>query len=184
MDQPRRMWESRSVLEDRTIEFDGLAIAILALGFAGISGFAFWILSSAAQSLGVAVCIASPLVGLGVIGGWILGYPRRAAIPAMSFVLVLAIAILPYVFDLNGALLREAAGAPASRVVLAAGLYVGGLGVLVLAFLVFGFIGPLIGAVLAVRGRLPDATSTLRLHIALGLGAVAVLVASRLPLLL
>ena len=184
MDQPRSMWESRSILEDRSIEFDGLAIAMLALGFAGVSGFTFWILSSASQSVGVAVWIASALVGLGVISAWTFGYPRRAAIPAMSFVFVLAIALLPYVFDLNGALLREAAGAPPSRVYIAAGLYVGGLGIVVLAFLIFGFIGPLVGAILARRRREPHAASTLRLHIALGLGAVAILVGSRMPLLL
>jgi hypothetical protein len=182
MDQPRNMWESRSILENRSIEFDGLAIVILALGFAGVSGFVFWILSSATQSVDTSIWIASAFVGFGVIPAWIFGYPRHAAIPAVSFVFVLAIAILPYVFDLNGALLREAAGAPPSRVAIAAGLYVGGLGVVVLAFLIFGFIGPLVGAVLAYRRRELHAVSTLRLHIALGLGAVVI--ASRLPLFL
>jgi hypothetical protein len=183
MERPGNMRESRSILEDRTIEFDGLAIAILALGFAGISAFVFWILSSATQSTGAPVWIASALVGFGVIIAWIFGYPRHAAVPAMSFV-VLAIALLPHIFNLNGALLREAAGAPASRVAIAAGLYVGGLGLVVLGLLIFGFIGPLIGAILAHRRGVPAAASSLRLHIALGLGAVAILVASRVPLLL
>src|SRR5262245_19417763 len=174
MDRPGSMWESRSILEDRTIEFDGLAVAMLALGFVGVSGFVFWILSSASQSMGVPVWIASALIGLGVVIAWTFGYPRRAAIPAMSFIFVLAVAVLPYVFDLNGALLREAAGAPASRVAIAAGLYVGGLGVFVLAILVFGFIGPLAGAILALRRGAPAAAAALRLHIALGVGAIVV----------
>jgi hypothetical protein len=167
MEQPRTMRERRSILEDRTIEFDGLAIAILALGFAGVSGGAFWILSSASQSMDVVVWIASALVGLGTIVAWIFGYPRHAAIPSMSFIFVLAVALLPYAFALNGALLREAESAPISRVYVAAGLHVGGLGIVALAFLIFGFLGPLVGAILALRRGVPGAALALRLHIAL-----------------
>jgi hypothetical protein len=114
--------------------------------------------------------------------GWVLGYPRRAAIPAMSFALVCAIAWLPFFFDMDGALLRDAAGVPASRLNVIAGFYIGGLGLVLLAFAVFGFLVPLAGALLALRRRLVGARSTVVLHIVLGLSAALVMALSRLAI--
>lgn len=169
-------------LDPRHIEFDGLALALFAFAFCMIAGVTALLIGNAARSMDALTIVASALIAAGVIAAWIYGYPRHAAIPAMSFVFVCAILALPHVFDMNGALLREAAGAPASRVYIAMGLYVGGLGVLLLAFLVFGFIVPLVGAVLRVRRGEDRSRETLVLHLVLCGAAIALTLGVRLML--
>lgn len=159
--------EKRSLLDDRHIEYDGLAVVLFICAFLGVAALTVWVVGSAAQTFAVPVFVAGALTGAAVVGAWILGYPRRAAIPAMALVVLIAMLAMPAFFNMNGALLREAAGAPASRVYVAMGLYVGGLGVAFLAFLVFGFFGPLAGAVLAMRRREKHARDTLLLQCAL-----------------
>jgi hypothetical protein len=157
----------RSLLDDRHIEYDDLAVVLFICAFIGIAALTVWIVGSAAQTYEAPVFVAGALVGAAVIGGWIVGYPRYAAIPAMALVMLLAMLAMPAFFDMDGALLREAEGAPASRVYVVMGLYVGGLGVAFLAFMVFGFLGPLAGAFLALRRREKYARQTLILHCAL-----------------
>ena len=157
----------RSLLDERHIEFDDLAVVLFICAFFGIGALTVWVVGSAAQTFAAPVFVAGALVGAAVIGAWIVGYPRRAAIPAMALVMLVAMLVMPAFFDMDGALLREAEGAPVSRVYIAMGLYVGGLGVMFLAFMVFGFLGPLVGAVLALRRREKHARETLMLHGAL-----------------
>jgi hypothetical protein len=154
----------RSLLDDRHIEYDDLAVVLFVCAFLGIAALTVWVIGSAAQTFEAPVFVAGALVGAAVIGAWIAGYPRRAAIPAMALVLLIAMLVMPVFFDMDGALLREAAGAPVSRIYVVMGLYVGGLGVAFLAFLVFGFFGPLAGAVLALRRHEKHARETLALH--------------------
>lgn len=155
------------------IEFDGLATTMLACLFLGVAALTVWLLGSAARTFDASVVVAGALVGAAVTGGWILGYPRRAAIPAIALAVLVAVLLLPVFFDLNGALLRESAGTPGSRLYVAMGLYVGGLGVFFLAFMVFGFFVPLAGAALAFRRREKGARETLVLHCALTAIALA-----------
>jgi hypothetical protein len=169
-------------LDPRHIEFDGLALTLFALTFVTVSVATAYVIASTAETMDALTVLASVLVAAGVIAAWIYGYPRHAAIPAMSLVFVCAILALPFVFDMNGALLREAAGAPASRVYVAMGLYVGGLGVLLLAFLVFGFLVPLAGSVLRVRRREDRSRETLMLHLKLCGAAIALTLGVRLLL--
>ena len=93
----------------------GLAITMLALGFIFIAAVTVWAVSNAAQRFDAQVFATAALVGLAVCAAWCFGYPRHAAIPAMALVILLAAITLPLVFDMNGALLREASGAPRSR---------------------------------------------------------------------
>jgi hypothetical protein len=173
------MGERRSVLEDRVIEFDGLAITLLLCGFAGIGALTVWLAGSAAQRFDAPMIAAGALVGAAVTGAWIFGYPRRAAIPAMALVMLVAMIALPAIFEMDGALLREAGDAPASRLYVAMGLYVGGLGVAFLAFTVFGFFGPLVGAVLALKRGEKQARETLALHCVLTAAALALILFPR-----
>ncbi len=159
------MSERARDLEDRTIEYDGLAITMLALGFIFIAALTVWIAGNAAQRFDAPVFATAALVGTAVCAAWCFGYPRYAAIPAMALVILLAAITLPLVFDMNGALLREASGTPPSRIYVAMGLYVGGLGVGFLAFMVFGFLGPLAGAVLRLKRRETGARFSLILHV-------------------
>jgi len=163
-----RMSERRSILEDRVIEYEGLAIA-------GIGAAAAWMISSSAQRFDAGVIVAGAVVGASVNGAWILGYPRRAAIPAMALAILIAMIALPMIFDMDGALLREATDTPASRVYVAMGLYIGGLGVVFLALIVFGFIGPLVGAYLGLKRGEKRARETLTLHCALTGAAIALI---------
>src|SRR5262245_10943086 len=139
----RPLMGNRSLLDERHIEYDDLAVVLFILAFLGVAALTTWMVGSAAQTFAAPVFGAGALVGAAVIGAWIFGYPRRAAIPAMALAMLLATLLMPAFFDLSGMLLREAAGAPASRVYVAMGLYVGGLGVAFLGFMVFGFFGPL-----------------------------------------
>ncbi len=171
--------QNRFPLEDRVIEFDGLAITVLILAFIGVSAAAFWIISAAAQNTGALTYIVSALIGLGIALAWIVGYPRRSAMPAMALVIVCALAWLPYIFRLDGALLRDSGGTPVSHLYLVAGLYVGGVGLVLLALSLVGFIAPLIGAILAVRQGRPGAHKVLALHVSLLIASVAILTFSR-----
>lgn len=162
----------RSLLDGRHIEYDDLAVVLLLCAFFGVGALTVWVVGSAAQTFGAPVFVAGALVGAAVIGAWIVGYPRRAAIPAMALAMLIAVLAMPAFFDMGGALLREAEGAPASRLYVVMGLYVGGLGVAFLAFMVFGFLGPLVGALLALRRREKGARETLMLHCALTLLAL------------
>jgi hypothetical protein len=161
------MSDRRSLLDDRTIEFDGLAIALLASAFACVGALTAWLVGSAAQTFSPPVFMAGALVGAAVTGAWIVGYPRHAAMPAMALVLLIAMIVLPVFFRMDGALLREAAGTPPGHLYVAIGLYVGGLGVAFLSFMVFGFFAPLAGAWLRLRRGERGARSTLALHCAL-----------------
>jgi hypothetical protein len=152
-------------LDPRHIEFDGLALTLFALTFVTVSVATAYVIASTAETMDALTVLASVLVAAGVIAAWIYG-----------------ILALPFVFDMNGALLREAAGAPASRVYVAMGLYVGGLGVLLLAFLVFGFLVPLAGSVLRVRRREDRSRETLMLHLKLCGAAIALTLGVRLLL--
>jgi hypothetical protein len=169
------MSERRSLLEDRVIEFDGLAITLLLCAFVGIGALTAWAAGSAAQRFDVAIVMAGAAVGAAVTGAWVFGYPRRAAIPAMALVILVAMIGLPAIFEMDGALLREAGNAPASRLYVAMGLYVGGLGVAFLAFMVFGFVGPLVGAALALKRGEKRSRETLALHCALTAAALALI---------
>jgi hypothetical protein len=170
----------RSPIEERSLEFDGLAIWVLVSAFAAVAAATFWLIASAAQTSGPATYLASAIVGSAMIGAWIFGYPRRAAMPAMSFVLACALAWLPLAFPMDGALLRDAAGTPPSRLYLVIGFYVGGLGLIVLAFAIFGFLMPLASAILALRRNIPGSRATVLLHAALCAGALLVLVVTRI----
>lgn len=158
------MTERRSEFEDRHIEFDGLAIVMLALGFAVVTVVAAWLAGSAAQRFDMPILAAGGAVGAGVIVAWIFGYPRRAAMPAMAMVVLVALLILPRIFNMNGALLREAAGTPVAHLYVAMGLYVAGLSFILLMLLVFGFLLPLVGAVLGLKRHEQGARETLMLH--------------------
>lgn len=158
------MGERRSILEERHIEFDGLAIVMLALGFAGVAAATVWLAGSAAQRFDTPVWLAGGAVGAGMIAAWIVGYPRRAAMPGMAMVVLLATLLLPRLFNMNGALLREAAGAPAEHLYIAMSIYIAGLSVSLLALLVFGFLVPLCGAVLGLKRHEKHARETLVLH--------------------
>ncbi len=170
----------RLPLDERSIEYDGLAIVLLAAAFlicgAGIAS----ILSLATQTFDAGIVAAAGVVALAVLAAWIFGYPRRAAIPAIALVLLCAMEFLPVIFSMDGALMREAAGSPASRVYVVKGLYVGGLGVALLALLVFGFFCPLAGAVLGLRRREAKAREVLIVHALLTGGALALTLFPRL----
>ena len=161
------MGERRSLLDDRTIEYDGLAVVLLASAFASVGALTVWLVGSAAQTFAPSIFVAGAVVGAAVVGAWIVGYPRHAAMPAMALVMLIAMMMLPIFFSMDGALLREAAGAPPGHLYIAIGLYVGGLGVAFLAFMVFGFFAPLAGAWLRVRRGEQGARNTLALHCAL-----------------
>lgn len=174
------MGERRSLLDEREIEFDGLAVTLLVCAFLGVSALTVWLAGSAAQRFDLPMIASGVLVGAAVTAAWIVGYPRRAAIPAMALVILIAMVLLPTVFQMDGALLREASGAPRSRIYVVMGLYVGGLGVAFLAFMVFGFFGPLVGAVLALKRREKRARETLVLHCALTAAGLALVVMPRM----
>lgn len=147
---------------------------MLALGgglVAVICGLIVWSISSE----GAGVVPFAVALGVGVAAAWMFGYPRRATAPAIATVVLIAIAVLPHVFGIEGVFLQEADGVPQSRLVLVAGLYAGGLGLLVLGFVIAGFVGPLIGAVRAWRRGLVGGAEVCALHlmlVALGLGAI------------
>lgn len=155
------------------IEYDGLAVVMLALACAGVGAVAAWMVSASSQRFDPSVGVAGLLVGAAVTGAWVLGYPRRAAIPAMALVVLVAMIALPMAFDMNGALLQEAENTPASRVYVAMGLYIGGLGVAFLGLVVFGFFGPLVGAWLGLKRGEKRARETLVLHCVLTGAALA-----------
>ena len=165
------MGEQRSLLDDRVIEFDGLAITLLLCAFIGVGALTVWVVGSAAQRFDAPVLAAGAAVGAAVTAAWVFGYPRRAAIPAMALAILSAMIALPVFFEMDGALLREASGAPISRLYVVMGLYIGGLGVFFLAFMVFGFFAPLAGAILALKRGEKQARKTLALQC--GLLAVA-----------
>jgi hypothetical protein len=81
--------------------------------------------------------------------------------------------VLPSLSQIDGPLLRDAVDAPIAHIYIAMSLYVGGLGVFFLAFMVFGFFVPLVGAVLALRRGEKRARETLILHCALTFIALA-----------
>jgi hypothetical protein len=161
------MGERRSPLDDRTIEYDGLAVVLLASAFAGVAGLTVWLVGSAAQTFAPSAFVAGAIVGAAVVGAWIVGYPRHAAMPAMALVMLIVMIVMPIFFPMDGMLLREAAGTPPGHLYIAMGLYVGGLGVAFLAFMMFGFFAPLAGAWLRLRRREKGARNTLVLHCAL-----------------
>jgi hypothetical protein len=158
------MGERRSILEERHIEFDGLAIIMIALAFAGVAAATVWLAGSSAQRFDAPVWLSGGAVGAAVIAAWIVGYPRRAAMPAMAMVVLLAILLLPRLFNMNGALLREATGTPVEHLYIAMGIYIAGLSLSLLALLVFGFFIPLCGAVLGLVRQEKHARETLVLH--------------------
>jgi hypothetical protein len=162
----------RSMLEERDIEYDGLAVVLFICSFVGIAALTAWMIGSAAQTFSPLVFVAGALVAAAVNGAWIFGYPRRAAIPAMSLVMLLSLLLVPAFFDVDGLLLREAEGAPSSVIHVAVGLYVGGLGIAFLAFMVFGFLGPLIGAVQGLLRGEKRARETLVIHCVLTFAAL------------
>jgi hypothetical protein len=153
--------------DDRHIEYDALAFVMLGLLFVAASAVATAVIGSAAQGIGPAVVAAGMGVGAAVITAWVFGYPRHAACPSIALALMLAAVVVPRLIRLDGVLLAEAADAPAARVQVIAGLYVGGLALLLLAFLVVGFIAPFIGALLRLRRGEPGARGTVRLHVLL-----------------
>jgi hypothetical protein len=176
------MGEQRPLLDDRAIEFDGLAIVLMACAFLGVGVLTVWVVGSAAQRFDAPVLVAGAAVSAAVMAAWIFGYPRRAAIPAMALAILAAMIALPAVFEMDGALLREAVGAPASRLYVVMGLYVGGLGVFFLAFMVFGFFAPLAGAILGLKRGEKQARETLALHCVLLAAALALILFPRVGL--
>ena len=158
------MGERQSILEERHIEFDGLAVVMLGLGFTGVAAATIWLAGSAAQRFDAPVWLAGGTVGAAMIAAWIVGYPRRAAMPAMAMVVLVATLLLPRMFNMKGALLREAAGTSAEHLYIAMSVYIAGLSVSLLALLVFGFLVPLCGAMLGLRRHGKRARETLLLH--------------------
>jgi hypothetical protein len=173
------MSERRSLLDDRVIEFDGLAITLLGCAFLGVGALTVWVVGNAAQRFDASIFAAGAMVGAAVTAAWIFGYPRRAAIPAMALAILAAMIALPAVFEMDGALLREAGGAPVSRLYVVMGLYIGGLGVFFLAFMVFGFFAPLTGAILALKRGEKQARKTLALHCVLLAAALTLILFPR-----
>ena len=167
------MDERRSIFEDRVIEFDGLAITMLACAFIGVSGLTVWAVSSAANSFYPPMIAVGAIVGAAVIAAWIFGYPRRAALPSIALVVLIAMMVLPSLSQVDGPFLQEAAGAASSRLYVAMALYISGLGFFFLAFMLFGFFVPLVGAVLALRRGEKGARGTLILHCVLTFTALA-----------
>jgi hypothetical protein len=91
----------------------------------------------------------------------LLGYKWRFSVPASALILFIAFVLIPRAFVIDGLLLRDAIGMPAMRLQAAIGLSIGGVALGFLAFLVVGFIAPLVAAIIAWRQQLPGAVPTL-----------------------
>lgn len=170
------MSSGRPLVDDRHIEFDMLAIVMLGVGFVIASAAAFAVIGNAAGDYPPGVMVVSAFVGMAVTGAWIFGYPRHATGPSISLVLMIATIVVPRVMNLGHALVPEAANIPPAHLSVISGLYVSGLALLLLAFLVCGFVGPLIGAVLRLRRGEAGARKALMLQVGL-FGAACALVA-------
>lgn len=159
------MMDRRGIFVDRVIEYDSLAVVLMGISFVAVSALTSWLVAGAAQRADIAVIVAGAIVGAATIGAWIVGYERRAAIPAMALVFLIAIIALPMAFDMNGAFLQEVqAGGASRRVYVAMGVYIGGLGIAFLSLMLFGFFGPFVGAYLGLRRGEVRARETLALH--------------------
>lgn len=171
--------EIGSPFKDRRLEFDGLAWSITIPILVALVLAAYWLCLSLDGDKPVIAAAASVAVSAGVLAAWVLGYPQRSAIPSVSFVLVCALAAAPIVFDISGPLLRDTRGVAPSTLSVVVGLYVGGLGLIMMGFALFGFILPLIGAIRAVLRKEHRAQGTLLIHVALALGALAAIIVAR-----
>lgn len=129
------------------------------------------------MALAVAVLV---FAGALVAAVW-LSWRYNAQVIAVSLVVFAALVLLPRFFVTDGIFLSEARSMPAQRLSLVAGLNVGALGLALLAFLVVGFVAPLIGAWLAVRRRSKGAWVALRVHLGILAAAVAVAVLPMTP---
>ncbi len=180
--QPLKMENRRSLIDDRRIEFDALAIVMLGLGFLLTSTVSAVLVSNASGHLDLSAMIAGAGVGAAVIVAWIFGYPRHATAPSISLALMAALIVIPRVIHLGNALLPEADALPAVHRVMIGGLYAGGLMLALIAFMVCGFIGPTVGAYLRTKRREDGAREGLVLHAGLfGAACALVAVAAILP---
>lgn len=121
----------------------------------------------------IPVAIAAGVVLAAAVGAWLLARRWRAGTAAVCLVLLLALLAIPRLFVVDGMLLNDARGMAGSHLAVIAGLDVGALGVGLLAFLVLGFVAPLIGAWLAQRRR--ESGSGMSLLVNAGLAVAAVL---------
>lgn len=156
----------------REFEPDGVVLTLAALAFALLAALLYFALAYASGAGPVPVGVASVIVAALIVGAWLLAYPHRATAVAVALVILAAIIYLPRIFVLDGALLREASGMPASRLRVAIGLNVGGVFLGFLTLLVFGFLIPLVMSVLAIRRGLPGSHRRLDIHLRAILGAI------------
>jgi hypothetical protein len=171
----------QSSMTDRSIEYDSLALVMFALGFLAVFACVAG-LTATWSPVSPGLFVAAALVGLGAVAGWIIGYPRYAALPCIGLVLLAATIVLPRLFPAGGALMPDLGATNGVRFHVIRGLYVGGLGVAVLGFLVACFIGPLIGASLRALRREKQARTTLLIHLALTAAAFAFIILTQILL--
>ncbi|HEV7692529.1 MAG TPA: hypothetical protein VGO52_16960 [Hyphomonadaceae bacterium] len=160
----------------RELEIDGLVVVLAAIAFAAIAGLLYFALSYASGAGIAPVAIASAIVAVAIVLAWLASYPHRATMIAVSLVLLATIIYLPRIFVMDGLLLREAGGLDGSRLRVAMGLNVGGVFIIFLGLLVFGFILPLIMSAFAARRGAPGSVQTLDIHVrGLLMGVILVL---------
>lgn len=160
----------------RELEIDGVVVTLATIAFAAIGGILYLLLAYASGADAQPVVIASGILAAAIVLAWLAAYPRRATAAAVALVLLVAIIYLPRIFVMDGLLLREAAGMPASRLRVAIGLNIGGVFIGFLALVVFGFVIPLIASWIAAQRRVPGADGRLALHIRLMLGALIIVI--------
>ena len=156
----------------REFEPDGVVLTLASLAFAGLAVLLYFALAYASGAGPVPVGLASIIVAALIVGSWLLAYPHRATAVAVALVILAAIIYLPRIFVLDGLLLREASGMTGSRLRVALGLNVGGVFILFLALLVFGFLLPFLTSILALRRRMSGSARRFDIHLRATLGAI------------
>jgi hypothetical protein len=129
----------------------------------------------------VPIALASILFAALIVGAALAGYPWRCSLPAAALVAFIAAILLPRAFVIDAVLLRDAAGLPPMRLHLAIGLSIGGVAMAFFAFLVVGFLAPLVAAIIAWRRQLPGAVTTLVIKSLLVAAAIGVAAAPLTP---
>jgi hypothetical protein len=155
---------------------DSFLLVMLGLAFAiatALLAAGLWLLTRAPL---LPVIVTSAIVAAAGCGAWFFARRWRAQTPAIALVVFLALLAIPRLFVMDGIFLSEAAGMPASRLVTAMGLNVGAVFLVLLAFLIVGFIAPLIGAAQRQARHEAGAKTSMRAHLALT--GVAVLAAA------
>jgi hypothetical protein len=140
---------------------------MLGLGFAAVANGTAFVIGIGAGGINTAVILAAICIGAFVVAAWVVGYPRQATAPFIGVVVIVAAELVPRVIQIQNVLLPEAAELPTSRKYVVGGLYIGGVAMLLLAFMICAFAGPAISAYFRFRRREDGAVATLRLHGAL-----------------